>query len=151
MSKKLFFRVGVDSLMPANSISLGEFRAKQMPVGEIVSISISKLRNNGFNRFSHAVGGLIAANVESFEGYDAHCALKRLQLEANAGCYEIKAFLRGKWELCRIPKSLSFDSMGEDEYKNVMKKIFAFVAENYWTTETPEEIERMAYEHMRNQ
>ena len=149
--EKIMLRVAKGCLKPADSYSESILRARNYSLNDLLQAELKKLRNPRFNGLTHALGGLIVNNIESFNGYNEHGALKRLQLEANAGCYELKAFLNGKWEFCRLPESLSYDSMGEEKYQSVMKKIFAFVADNYWTTETPEEIERMAHEYMRNQ
>jgi hypothetical protein len=149
--EKIMLRVAKGCLKPADPYSESILRARNYSLNDLIQADLKKLRNPRFNSLTHALGSLIVENIESFDGYDAHGALKRLQLEANAGCYELKAFMNGKWGFCRLPESLSYDSMGEEKYQSVMKKIFAYVAENYWTTETPAEIERMSYEHMRNQ
>ena len=75
-----------------------------------------------FNRLLHKIGCLVVENIESFCSYKAHDALKRLQIEANAGCDELKIWRHGKVELLRIPNSLSFESMDEGEYQEVAKR-----------------------------
>lgn len=44
----------------------------------------------------------------------------------------------------RIPRSLSFESMEQGEFQQVVAGLCAHVSKNYWTGCTPEEIEEMA-------
>jgi len=43
-----------------------------------------------------------------------------------------------------IPRSLSFESMGEEEFHAAACGICRTIAERYWQTLTPEQIEHMA-------
>ncbi len=63
---------------------------------------------------AHALGSLIAENIEAFPGQDAHGVLKRLQIEGNIGCDEIAVIFPGIGPCSyRIPQSLAFESMDE--------------------------------------
>jgi hypothetical protein len=88
------------------------------------------------------------ASIDAFHGIDAHMALKRLQLEANAACEEIMINDGGYEVLVRIPKSLSFESLDEGEFNAAIKKICNHIVDRYWQTETPETIERMAFSYV---
>jgi hypothetical protein len=44
----------------------------------------------------------------------------------------------------RVPRSLSFDSLDEIEFKEAVKIICRYMATTYWPTMTPEQIEDMA-------
>jgi hypothetical protein len=50
--------------------------------------------------------------------------------------------------IVRIPKSLSFESLDEGEFNAAIKKICNHIVDQYWQTETPETIERMAMQYM---
>ena len=76
-------------LYPADSYAASQLRARSYKTGDVVSVSITKLRSPGFNRLAHKIGQLVVANIEDFHGMDAHKALKKLQLEANAACEEV--------------------------------------------------------------
>lgn len=149
MSKeKIYFRVAKGSLIPADSYAITRLKARNYRLGDVVSVVISKPRNGAFNRLIHKLGQIVAANIEEFEGLDAHQCIKRLQIEANAGCDEVMANIPGVGKcLCRIPRSLSYESMDEIEYQAVAKKICHHIANVYWTKSTPEQIERMAIEY----
>jgi hypothetical protein len=43
----------------------------------------------------------------------------------------------------RIPKSLSFESMDEGEFAEVMAGFAHYVCDNYWTDTPPEEVAKM--------
>lgn len=52
--------------------------------------------------------------------------------------------LKGKLVTIAIPRSLSYDSMDEIEFKQVIKGICQYMAARYWPTMSPEQIEEMA-------
>lgn len=148
MSKeKIFFKVQKGCLMPADNYAESRLRARKYSLNDLVLVSMSKLRNPRFNRLLHKIGGLVVENIESFCSYKPHDALKRLQIEANAGCDELKVFLHGKWELMRIPSSLSFENMDEGEYQEVARKICHYLHTEYWPSMTPEAIEQLANQY----
>lgn len=148
MSKEqIFFRVQKGCLMPADSYAESRLRARNYHLNDLVTVVIKKLRNPRFNRLLHKIGCLVVENIESFCSYKAHDALKRLQIEANAGCQELKIWRHGKWELLRIPNSLSFESMDEGEYQEVSRKICHYLSNEYWPSMTPEAIEQLANQY----
>lgn len=147
MKEKIMLRVAKGCLKPADSYSESILRARNYSFNDLIHADLKKLRNPRFNRLLHKIGCLVVENIESFCSYKAHDALKRLQIEANAGCDELKIWRHGKWELLRIPNSLSFESMDEGEYQEVAKKICHYLHTEYWPSMTPEAIEQLANQY----
>jgi hypothetical protein len=106
-------------------------------------------------------------NLDQFKNMDPHAAIKRLQLESNAGCEEITISLNTGWSAgneilrsalillkdfffmlaknagveirengtvtLRIPRSISYESMGQEEYEEVALIICRHISEVYWS------------------
>lgn len=150
--EKLLLRVIKGGLVPADGYTLGRLRNRGYKIGATVLAELTKPRNPGFHRLAHALGTLIAENIEEFAGMDAHAVLKRLQLEAGVACDEVLAFmdieLMGHKQRIkvnqRIPRSLSFASMEDGEFREVMRALSNYVAREYWPGLTAERIEAMA-------
>lgn len=138
-------RVVKGGLTPADSLTQSRLRQRGYRVGDVVFAEIRKPRNPRFHRLAHAFGRLVAENIDAFEGMDPHAVLKRLQWEANVGCEEMGVEVPGAgFAMIRIPRSLSFESMGQGEFHEVVRGMCRHVAQRYWPTLTPEEIEHMA-------
>lgn len=76
---------------------------------------------------------------------DAHQVLKRLQVEARVGCDELGIKIPGLgFAVQFIPRSLSFESMSEDEFRGVVRALCDHIARQYWPTMDAEQVERMA-------
>lgn len=129
---------------PADSSAAAVLR-KSHRVGDLVFAEFKKPRNPGFHRLAHALGSMIVENIEAFAHLDSHSALKRLQIEADVGCDHLALNFPGVGPVMyRQARSLSFESMGEDEFKSVIAGMCAHVAKTYWPTLSAEEIEQMA-------
>ena len=146
MSKeRICFRVEKGCLTPADNYAISLLQERNYKVGDIVSAELRKPRSVRFNRFVHQLGKLVIENVEGFSEIDAHTAIKRLQIEGGIACDEIGVFIPNVGAVIqKIPRSFSFDSMGEEEYRDSAKKLCDFLATRYWKDCTPEQIERMA-------
>lgn len=143
--ERIYLRVVKGGLQPADEYAAGRLREKSYRVGDVVAAQITKLRNPRFNRLVHRIGQLVVANIDSFSGLDAHMAIKRLQLEGRIQCDEIGVMVPGYGIVVQvIPRSLSFDMMDEGEFNEAARAICRLVAERYWPTLTPEQIEVMA-------
>lgn len=132
-------------MVPADPYARGQLRARNLQTGQIVQAEIFKLRSKGFNRLAHRIGSLVSANIDAFQGMDAHKALKRLQIESGVACDEIGISVPG-FGMCiqKIPRSFGFESMDEDEYRDAVKGICRYVSDRYWPTVSPERVEEMA-------
>lgn len=131
--------------MPADNYAQTQLRNKKYKIGDLVKVHIHKLRNQKFNRLVHRIGQLVAANIEAFSGLDAHTCIKRLQIEGRIACDEIGIMVQGYGIVIQfIPRSMSFDSMDEDEYHDCAKRICRLIADRYWQGLEPDQIEAMS-------
>lgn len=143
--ERIYLRVSKGALIPADSYAESQLRAKGYAIGDVVAAQITKLRNPKFNRLVHRIGQLVVTNIEAFAGLDAHVAIKRLQLEGRIECDLIGLFIPGYGMVEQaIPRSLSFDMMGEVEYQAAAAAICRHIAKIYWPSITPEQVEAMA-------
>ena len=143
-AERLAFRVTPAGLEIADTFSAARFRAKGLNVGDLVFAEIRKPRNPGYHRLAHALGQIVADNIESFEGMSAHDTIKRAQLESGLGCEEIAYRVNGMSVIQRIPMSLSFESMDQSEFESVFMGICRHIAKAYWPSATADEIAAMA-------
>lgn len=141
--ERIALRVAKGCLRPADGLSEARLRAKGFKIGDLVFAEIKKPRNPGFHRLAHALGTLVADNLDPFEGMDPHAVLKRLQLECGIGCEEIAYKLHGMTVVQRIPLSLSYESMGEDEFQGVFRGMCGHLSRTYWPGATEDKIAAM--------
>lgn len=149
MSKKresIYLRVVKGALEPADPYAATKLRERGYKLGDLLAADLKKPRSQKFNRLVHQIGVLVVQNIDAFAGLDAHTAIKRLQIEGKVACDEIGVMIPGYPVLViqLIPRSLSFESMDEGEYVEAARGICRTIAERYWPSVTPEEIERMA-------
>ena len=143
--EKIFCKVIKGGFVPADRFAENQLKAKKLKVGDVVGVSVVKLRSSGFNRLVHRIGQLVAANIEEFSGLDAHTCIKRLQIEGRIACDEIGVLVPGFGMVIQfIPRSMSFESMDEAEYHDCAKQICRLIAARYWKDLDPGQIESMA-------
>lgn len=144
----VLLRVIKGGLEPADGYTRRRLRERGYRIGDMLLAILRKPRNPGFNRLAHRLGQLVADNIDDFEGLDAHQVLKCLQIEANVECDEIPVYLEIFDQrirvIYRIPRSLSFESMDEGEFKAVVRRISNHIAATYWPSLTAQQIEQMA-------
>lgn len=144
--ERILLRVEKGALVPAHEPARMALRARGFKTGDLLLADLTKPRNPGFHRMAHALGRLVAENVDAFRGHEAHLALKRLQLESGAGVDVQDMTLPGLGVVrLQKPRSLAFDAMDEGEFHEIMRAICRTIADKYWQSCTPEEIERMAH------
>lgn len=142
--ERIALRVEKGVLLPADDLSLSRLRARGYHRGDIVFAEIKKPRNPRFHGMAHVFGRMLAENVDEFTGMDPHAVLKRLQLETGHGCEECAYLLKGHGMIVqRIPRSLSFESMDQGDFKELMRAFSRHVSETYWPSLSPEQIEDM--------
>lgn len=143
--ERLMMRVIKGGFAPADAYTAGRLRERRFKVGDIVAIEASRPRSPGFHRLAHRIGALVAANIDEFSGMEAHAVLKRLQLETRVGCDELGYKLPGFGFVTQfIPRSLSFESMTEDEFRPIVRAFCEHIASQYWPSLSPEKVEEMA-------
>ncbi len=141
----IYLRVIKGGLLPADSYSESQLRAKNFKIGDIIKADIRKLRSTELNRHAHKIAILCNKNIDEFSSYtDMHLLLKRLQIESGAACEEVGVKLAGMWCVVRQPRSFSFEQMDESEFRDAVKVICRHISREYWSSLTPEEVEQMA-------
>lgn len=114
-------------------------------VGDLVFAEFTKPRNPGFHRLAHQLGGMLAQNLDAFEGVGWHQVLKRLQIEGGIACEHIALNFPGVGPVVyRQARSLSYESMDDAEFHDVIAAMCRYVAKTYWPSCSPEQIESMA-------
>jgi hypothetical protein len=146
--ERLLLTVVKGALEPGDGYTAKRLRERGYKVGDILLADLRKPRHPGFHRLAHRLGMLVADNIDEFTGLDGHAVLKRLQIEGNVECDEIPLFLDLLGQkvkiMHRVPRSLSFASMDEAQFKATIRQISNYIAETYWPSLTPEAIEDMA-------
>lgn len=143
--ERIAMRVVKGVLAPADSTSAARFRARGYHTGDVVFVEVKKPRNPKFYRMAHALGHMLIQNLDEFSEYtDAHSVLKRIQLESGIGCDETAIRAEGLgMVLHRVPRSMSFESMDQGEFKEVYRGLCRHVSQRYWTELNEEQIENM--------
>jgi hypothetical protein len=138
-------RVVKGALAPADTYAASVLRSRNYRVNDVVAVEVTKCRSPGFHRLAHSLGGLLAENLDAFAGCDPHAVLKRLQIEANVGCDEIALNFPGVGPCSyRVPRSLSYESLDEIEFHQIIGEMCSYVVRTYWPSLTPEQVENMA-------
>lgn len=132
-------------LIAANEYSAEMLKDKKIALGDVVGVTIKKVRSPEHHAMAHRIGQLCAQNLDEFMGMDAHRVLKRLQLEADVGCEHIAIKVQNLGLIeQRIPKSLSFENMDEIEFRDVMTQICRHLSKQYWPSLSSDQIYEMA-------
>ena len=137
-------RVIKGGFAPADCSAATGLRAKGYRIGDLVFAQITKPRNPLFHRLVHRFGTLVANNIDAFTGRDSHDVLKRLQVEGDIGCDHVGLNFPGIGPcVYRIPRSLSFESMGDGEFSQIYTAFAQYVSDTYWPSLTAKQIQEM--------
>mgnify|MGYP001024520769 CR=1 FL=1 len=143
--ERFALRVTKGAFIPADTSTAGRLRGRGYHTGDLIFAEFKKPRNPKFHRLAHQLGILCAENLDAFDGWEPHAVLKRLQIEANVGCDEVALLMPGVGPcMYRVPKSLSYESMDEGEFNEVMRGLCRHIASVYWKGVDPQAIENMA-------
>lgn len=120
------------ALVPAHPIDRRLLRERGFRRDIPIRAEMKQSRNVKFHRLAHAVGNLLADNVEAFAGLTGHEALKLVQMESGVCCEPMELNLGplGKVQV-KQPRSLAFDEMAEDEFGVFFEGITAYIGEHY--------------------
>lgn len=131
LAVKLREVMGRRVLVPCDTYT--QMWASGQSIDALMWATVKRPRSPKFHRAMHKVCDLLAENCEAFAGLTGHSVLKRIQLEANIECEEI-AYKVPKYGMVvqRIPRSLRFEDMGEDEFRALSGLICDYVAATYW-------------------
>lgn len=149
----VYMRVRPDgSLVCADTFSQSEMRRRKIKRGDLIRLAVSKPRNYTQWKKAHALGVLIATNIDEFERFmgeagkaDAHGALKHLQRLSGIECeeYETEVPAVGKLTI-RMPASLSYDEMDETRFQAAYTGFCAYIVKRWWHDLDEAQIEQMA-------
>lgn len=109
--------------------------------GDELRLEIKRKRNVGFHRLFHALGQLLVDNVEGFEHFSSHDAIKHVQTKSGTCCetqmVDMGTIKFGEISVpvgpvpVNVPRSMAFDEMDEDEAKTLFEGITAYIGANY--------------------
>lgn len=143
--ERIALRVAKGGFVVADELSMARLRARSYKIGDTVFAELKKPRNPGFHRLAHRIGTLVCINIEAFHGMDSHHTLKRLQWESGIGCEEMGVEVPNVGlAMVRLPNSLSFESMEQGEFREVITGLCRHISDKYWPSLTPEQVEEMA-------
>jgi len=132
------------ALVPRHQIDRRLMRERAYRVGDDLRADLKKPRNVKFHRMVHALGGILADNIEAFHGMDCHAVIKRLQRESGICCEEQEVDIPGIGKLViKVAMSLSFDDMDEGAFYQLWQGICRHVVTKYWPDFTEEQISEM--------
>lgn len=144
-AERFALRVTTGAFVPADATTIGRLRSRGFKNGDLIFAEFKKPRNPKFHRLAHQLGILCAENLDAFDGCEPHAVLKRLQIEANVGCDEIALVMPGIGPChYRVPRSLSYESMDEGQFHEVVRGMCRHIASVYWKDLDAEAIENMA-------
>ena len=121
-----------------------EEQSEKWQVGEIVKMDASRPRNINHHRWLMALIGYVVHNTDRF--IDHNRALTQLKLDT--GHYDEYIVMEGgKQFAVRVPKSIAFNSMDEDEFMRFADKAVDAICE-YMDAE-PDDVRRGIDEFLR--
>jgi len=129
------------ALVPAHPIDQRLCRERGYRIGEVYRAEIKAARNRGFHRLFHAIGSLLVDSVEGFEHLDSHGAVKHVQTLSGV-CCETQMVDMGTIKFgdivvpvglvpVKVPRSMAFDEMDEDEARVLFDGITAYIGQHY--------------------
>ncbi|WP_447593577.1 hypothetical protein [Aquipseudomonas campi] len=119
-------------------------KEREYRVGDQVRCEIKQSRNVKFHRLVHALGRMVAEQIDKFQGLDAHTTIKKLQLDAGVCCTYEAFDIPDLGRVMRlIPESIAFDYMTEERFKEFWRGICQHLIAVYWPNMTEEGIEQM--------
>ena len=151
--RSAYMRVQRDgSLRCADPYSVDAIKRLKPRAGDLVRVVFSKPRDYEQWKKAHALGTVIALNIEDFAEYqlpngkvDAHGALKKLQRLSGVECDHNEIELQGVGKIMlRVPNSLAFDEMDEAQFQAAYAGFCAYIIKTWWPTIDYDAIEEMA-------
>ena len=132
----------VGCLVPVGETDRTILRRKKCRVGKRMRTTVSSERDYGQHKYVHLIGQFVEANIEGFEGKDAHTIVKSLQLEGGFFCDQERLQIEGfeGYLIRKVPRSMAFDEMEETEFQSLVKQVCNHLAEKYLPTLSPEQV-----------
>lgn len=146
------------AFVPLHDIDRRLAKDRGYRAGREYRLEIKESRNAAFHRLAHVIGHLLVDNIEASRDFDAHAALKQVQLDSGTCCEMVEMdatpvvaalldaaeAVLGKgarkvlsWVLpeirtipVKVTQSVAFDSMEED-FAVFFKGITAWIGDHY--------------------
>jgi hypothetical protein len=115
----------------ADHLADEDIDAARFRAGEVLECDLRRSRNPGYHRLVHALGKLVARDVDRFSGWGAHDVIKRFQMETGVGCTEIDLEIEGVETKAKVPKSIAFGAMNQDEFQRLARAMAVRLVEYY--------------------
>ncbi|WEL75339.1 hypothetical protein P0D92_25150 [Pseudomonas sp. CBSPAW29] len=109
----------VAAFVPSSDADRSILREREFKMNAKIRADLKQPRNPRFNGLVHGLGRVLSQNIDRFSGKQSHDAIKALQLESGVYCDEEAFDIPGLGQLTRkTPRSLSYDSMGEETFQD---------------------------------
>lgn len=134
------------ALVVIDSVGRAQMEERGYRPGDRVRCELSQPRHYGNHKFAHKLGQLARNQLTGFEDCEtAHDAVKKLQRDSGVCCDVTATEIPGIGTMnFRQPKSIAFDSMNEEEFRQVfVKGICEHLRDTYWPSLTVEQITEM--------
>ena len=135
----------VAAFVPSSDADRSILRERDFRINTKIRADLKQPRNPRFNGLVHGLGRVLSQNIDRFSGKQSHDAIKALQLESGVYCDEEQFDIPGLGQLTRkTPRSLSYDSMGEEMFQDFWRQCCAYLVLRDWPTLTEESLTEMA-------
>jgi hypothetical protein len=135
----------VGALVPLTEWDAQAMRARKYRKNTEVRALLTKPRNGWMLRITHALGGLVIANVEGFEhfGEDNHGAFKELQKRSGLCCDEMRLDL-GTLGIVpvKVAQSISYDEMEDEDFNKLALGVCEYIR-NEFDGVPPDDLEKI--------
>lgn len=117
-------------------------RKRKLHRGDVYRVEIRKPRNPKHHRLVMATVAFLVDNCELFDTIDQ--ALMALKVGMGLCDPIIHVLPNGKTQTAYVVRSISFDSMDEDEFANFHRDLLRFITKRYLQDMTPEQVNEFA-------
>lgn len=122
------------ALVAEDGIQRAAMRERGFKRGQRVACDVHPERCYSQWKQTHKLGQLLILHVDGFEHMDAHKALKKIQQDGDIECEHEVFDLGALGKVTRaVPRSLSFDEMGQDVYNRVFKAMCHYIGQTYFS------------------
>ncbi len=135
----------IAAFVPASDADRSLLRERDFKINTKIRADLKQPRNPRFNGLVHGLGRVLSQNIDRFAGKQSHDAIKSLQLESGVYCDEESFDIPSLGLLTRkTPRSLSYDSMGEEVFQDFWRQCCAYLVATDWPTLTEDRLTEMA-------
>lgn len=117
-------------------------RKRRLSLGDVYRAEIRKPRNPKHHRLVMATIAFLVSNCELFDTIDQ--ALTAIKVGMGLCDPVIHMLPGGKTQTAYVVRSISFDSMDEDEFGNFHRDLLRFITKRYLQGMTPDQVNEFA-------